>query len=154
VVTIFGLPRYALFYCTVHCIFLSFFLVSISHSTHITSRQFLTNVNLPIECPSKYRHSKHHLPTSKNRRKVFDLHQWLRRECKMWSLAVKKANLLFPLIKCLLMYLARNNVLAEKWITSYEEEVTYVHSFIQSSEINLSVSSVETSWRRVRGVDT
>lgn len=40
------------FYCTVHCILLSFFPFSVSHPTHVTSRQFLTNPYLPKKCPS------------------------------------------------------------------------------------------------------
>jgi hypothetical protein len=102
----------------VHCILLSFFLASISHPTHVTSRQFLTNISLPKGSPSQYRYSKHHLPTSKNRGKVFDIHHWFRSECKTWPLAAKKVNLQFLLIKCWLVHLAWNNVLTEKLITA------------------------------------
>jgi len=38
-------------------------------------------------------------------------------------------------------------------ITSYKAEVYDVHSFIKQCEINWSLSSVETSERRVRGLD-
>jgi hypothetical protein len=112
------------FYCTVHCVLLLSFTLSISHPTHVTSCQFLTNESLPKKCPSKERHLKSHLPSFKNRRKFGDIHQWFRREGDILSVTVRQANSQFLLMNCWLTYLAPNTALADKLMTTYEEEVT------------------------------
>jgi hypothetical protein len=50
------------------------------------------------------------------------------------------------------MYLARNKVLAEQCITSYEDEVSYVYIFIHQCAINLSLSSVISPGTRLMGM--